>query len=186
MVVGKIDELIREGRAVSENANWIVVNVKAVGSRFDNNGFSSISDNPMEITCGEVGIKIVSIETHVGEFCAGFSDAGAITKNIGDELVGSNIILAGDFVKIDSVIRKAETSDTEAHIVYGIVVEGIILAICVWYNIGDADDGMMCGEVGKSSKVEGEVVGCDGNGFVIRIVEVEVATEVSIFSLIDG
>ena len=139
----------------------------------------------MKIARGEIGVEIMPIETHIGEFFAGFGNAGAITEDIRDKFMRSDVIFAGDFVEVSGIIGKTKTSDAEPHIVYCIVVERIILAICVRYNIGDADDGMMTSKIGKSGEMEGEVVRRNGNSFVVRIVEVEVATEVGVFGLIN-
>lgn len=83
------------------------------------------------------------IEAHISEFDAGFGDTGASAENVGNELVRRDVVFVSDFVKIDGIIGEAEAGNAEALIIHRIVVERIIIAISVWYDVGDADDGVV-------------------------------------------
>ncbi len=126
------------------------------------------------------------IEAHVSELGASFGDAGAGAENVGDEFVGCDIVFTFDLVEINGIIGKTEAGDAETLVVGGVIIERIIIATSIWYDIGDADDGVVVFEGGKGLKMEWEIVGCDSDGFIVGIVEIKIATEIGVFSLING
>lgn len=186
LIIGKIEQLFGEDGVVGEDANRIIINMKAVSGGFDNDGFFGIGDDPVKLTQGELGAEVVIIEAHIGEFGAGFGDTGAGAENVGNELVRRDIIAALGFIKIDGIISEAKTGDAEPLIIHRVVVERVVIAIAIRDDIGDANDGMVVSESGEGLEMKRKIVGCDGDGLVVGIVEVEIATEISIFSLING
>lgn len=186
LVVSEVDKLIREDRVIGENADWIIIDMKAISGRFDDDGFFGVGNNPVKFAEGQFGTKVMIIEIHVGKFSAGFGDAGASAENVRDKLVGRNVVFAGDLVKVNGVTGEHEAGDAKTLVVHGVVVKRVILAVGIRDDVGDTDDGVMLGESGESLELEWEVVRCDSDGLVIRKVEIEVATEISVFGLIDG
>lgn len=177
--------MVRENRIIGEDADGIIIDMETIGGRFDNDRFLGIGDDPVEFAEREFGTKIVIIEIHVGKFGAGFGNAGTSAKKIGDELVGGDVVLAGDLIKIDGITSEHETGDAKTLIIDGVVVKGIVMAVGVRNDIGDTNDGVMLGEGGESLELEWEMVRRNGDGFVVGIIEVEITPEISVFSLVD-
>ena len=53
-IVVELEHLIGEGRIVGENADGIVVNVKAVFHGLQGDGFGSVGDQPVELGQGQL------------------------------------------------------------------------------------------------------------------------------------
>lgn len=48
LIVGEVQELFGEDGVVGENANRVIINMKAVGGGFDDDGFFGVGNNPVE------------------------------------------------------------------------------------------------------------------------------------------
>lgn len=187
-IVVKIEELLVEGRIVGENAGGVIVDFKAVFSRFDDDtGAGGVTQNPMEFGGGKVRTEGEAAQVEVFEGGAGFGDVSATAKDPGNKLELRNVVFAVEMIMVNGVADKVEPGHTETFFVDGIVEERVVSTRNgIGSDVSDADDGVMRIQDANFAEVEREVVRDNDSTFAVRKIVIKVATEIMIVSLISG
>ncbi len=99
----------------------------------------------------------------------------------------SNIVFAVDVVVIDGVADEVEPGDAETFFVDGAIEEGIIVAVLVGGEVGDADDGVVRVHGADFAKIEWEIAGDDDGVFAVGKFVIEIAAKIMVVSMVgDG
>lgn len=126
-IVVKIEELLVERWIVSENAGGVIVDFKAVFSRFDDDtGAGSVVQNPMEFGGGKVRTEGEAAQVEVFEGGAGFGDVSAAAENPRNDFELRNVVFAVEMIMVNGVADKVESGHAEAFFIDGVVEERVI------------------------------------------------------------
>lgn len=180
-------------RVVGKDAKRVIINFEAVGDGFDDDGFFTIIDFPVELGGWEFGTKAKTANIEPIEQCTRFGDGGTAAEDPGQDFELRNIVFAVDVIVVDGVTDEIEPGHTETFFVDGIIKQRVIFGLVgdelIGRNrgkVGDANDGVMRFEQTDFAEIEWEIAGNDDGGFAIGELVVKVATEIRFFGLISS
>lgn len=122
MVIAEVEALLVEGWIISENSDWVVVNLEATSGGFENDaGASGIGNIPVEFGSGKLLAKRKIAEVEALEESFNFINVSAASEEPGKKFELSDIVFAFDIFVINGVSDEVESSNTETFFVDGVI-----------------------------------------------------------------
>ena len=150
--------------------------MQAVGHGLHRDAAGAISDEPVQLCRGQLGVKWDVHKVQLGQQGAYLVQIGALAQQPGDQFKHRDVVLSVRFRLAGGVAHKVQPCNAQAFLVDSIVVERILLG-----HIGHTDHGVVGAHLPRPTERERVVARGDGHLIPVRKFIIQVAAKVQVF-----
>ena len=150
--------------------------MQAIGHGLHRDAAGAISDEPVQLCRGQLGVKWDVHKVQLGQQGAYLVQIGALAQQPGDQFKHRDVVLSVRFRLAGGVAHKVQPCNAQAFLVDSIVVERILLG-----HIGHTDHGVVGAHLPRPTERERVVARGDGHLIPVRKFIIQVAAKVQVF-----